>query len=67
MAAQHKIVVTVSAQRRTVNIQMRGHGSILRLPLYGYNVSLPQQAIPTTTSQQAYVTAVLQAVIAALG
>jgi hypothetical protein len=66
MAAQHKIVVTVKAQRRTVSISMRGHGNILRLPLSGYNVDLTGQTIPTTASQQAYVTAVLNAVIAAL-
>lgn len=66
MAAQHKISITVKAQRRTVSISMRGHGNILRLPLSGYNVDLTQVPIPTTTSQQAYVTAVLNAVIAAL-
>jgi hypothetical protein len=66
MANQHKIVVRVQAQRRTVGIQMRAHGNILRLNLAGYNVDLPQQTIPTTDSQKAYVTAVLNAVIAAL-
>lgn len=66
MAAQHKIVITVKAQRRTVSIRMRGHGTILRLPLNGYNVDLTSQPIPTTVSDQAYVTAVLDAVIAAL-
>lgn len=66
MAAQHKIVITVQAQRRTVSISMRGHGNILRLPLNGYNVDLAQQTIPPTTSDKAYVTAVLDAVIAAL-
>jgi hypothetical protein len=66
MAAQHKIVITVKAQRRTVSISMRGHGDILRLPLNGYNEDLAQQPIPTTTSQKAYVTAVLDTVIANL-
>lgn len=66
MAQQHKIVITVKAQRSTVSISMRGHGTILRLPLYGYNLDLAQQAIPTTASNQAYVTAVLNAVIANL-
>lgn len=66
MAAQHKIVITVKAQRRTVSISMRGHGTILRLPLNGYNVDLTGQPIPTTVSDQAYVTAVLDAVISAL-
>ena len=59
-------MVTVKAQRRTISISMRGHGNILRLPLSGYNVDLTGQPIPTTASQQAYVTAVLNAVIAAL-
>lgn len=66
MANQHKIVVTVQAQRRTVSISMRGKGNILRLPLTGYNVDLAQQPIPTTVSQKEYVTAVLNAVIANL-
>lgn len=66
MANQHKIVVTVTAQRRTVNVTMRGKGDILRLPLAGYNVDLPQQPIPTTTSQKDYVTAILNLVIANL-
>lgn len=66
MANQHKIVVTVQAQRRTVSISMRGKGNILRLPLSGYNVDLVNQPIPTTESQKAYVTAVLNSVIAAL-
>jgi len=66
MANQHKIVVVVKAQRRTVSISMRGHGTILRLPLAGYNVDLAQQTIPTTETNKAYVTAVLNAVIAAL-
>ena len=66
MAQQHKIVITVQAQRRTVSISMRGKGNILRLPLAGYNLDLSNQPIPTTTSQKAYVTAVLESVIAAL-
>jgi hypothetical protein len=45
---------------------MRGHGTILRLPLAGYNVDLAQQTIPTTETNKAYVTAVLNAVIGAL-
>lgn len=66
MAAQHKIVITVQAQRRTVSISMRGKGNILRLPLTGYDLDLAQQPIPTTTSQKAYVTAILNSVIANL-
>ena len=66
MANNHKIVVTVTAQRRTVSISMRGKGNILRLPLSGYNLDLTAQPIPTTASKKAYVTAVLDAVIAAL-
>lgn len=66
MANQHKIVVTVQAQRRSVSISMRGHGTILRLPLTGYNVNLTNVNIPTTASQKDYVTAVLDLVIAAL-
>lgn len=66
MANQHKIVVTVQAQRRTVSITMRGKGNILRLPLTGYNVDLTQQPIPTTASAKEYVTAVLDAVISNL-
>jgi hypothetical protein len=45
---------------------MRGHGTILRLPLTGYNVDLTNVNIPTTASQKDYVTAVLDLVIAAL-
>ena len=66
MANQHKINVTVKAQRRTVSISMRGKGEILRLPLTGYNVDLAQQPIPTTATQKEYVTAILNAVIANL-
>jgi hypothetical protein len=66
MANQHKIVITVTAQRRTVAISMRGHGTILRLPLNGYNVDLTQVNIPTTVSQQAYVEAIFALIEAAL-
>ena len=45
---------------------MRGKGNILRLPLTGYNLDLVQQPIPTTTSAKAYVTEILNSVIANL-
>jgi len=66
MAAQHKIVVTVTAQRRTINISMRGKGNILRLPLAGYNLDLAQLPIPSTASPKEYVTSILNTVIANL-
>lgn len=66
MASQHKIVVYVQPRTRTVNIRMRGHGNALRLNLAGYNVDLLNQTIPATSSQKAYVTSVLNSVIAAL-
>jgi len=66
VAAQHKIVITVKAQRTTVSISMRGHGTILSLPLAGYNEDLSRQPMPTTASQKAYVTAILDTVIANL-
>lgn len=66
MAAQHKIVITVQAQRRSVSISMRGKGNILRLPLSGYNLDLVNQPIPTTESQKAYVTSILNTVVANL-
>lgn len=66
MAHQHKIVITVTESRRTVNIKLRGHGNILGLNLAGYNVTLPNVPIPSLLSNKEYVEAVMDLVEAAL-
>lgn len=66
MANQQKLVITVAPTRRTVNIKVRGKGSILRLPLSGYGFDIPNQAIPPTTSTKDYLTSLLNTVIANL-
>lgn len=66
MANQHKIVVWVKPRRYSVDISLSGHGNILRLPLAGYRADAPNQTIPPTTSEKVYLTAVLNAAIAAL-
>lgn len=66
MANQHKMVITVRPTRRAVNVAFRGHGNVLRLPLAGYNVNIPGQNIPSTTTQKEYVTAILDLIIANL-
>lgn len=66
MANQHKITVWVTPKRRSVDIRMRAYGNILHLNLAGYGVELVNENIPDTSSDKAYLTAVLTEVIAAL-
>lgn len=66
MAAVQKITVYVTPNTRACNIRMRCTGGAYRLDLSGYSVDLTQQSIPPTTSEKAYVTSILNSVIAAL-
>lgn len=66
MANQHKIVVWVKPRRYSVDISLSAHGNILRLNLAGYKIDAPNQTIPSTATEKAYITAVLNAAIAAL-
>lgn len=66
MANQHKIVIWVKPKRRSVDIKMSAHGNILRLNLAGYGTEVTNANIPDTSTDKAYVTAVLNDVIAAL-
>ena len=63
MANQQKIIITVKPTRRSVNIQVRGKGEILRLPLSGYGFDIPNSPIPPTNSTKAYLTSLLNTVI----
>jgi hypothetical protein len=66
MANQHKIVVWVKPKRRSVDIKMSAHGNILRLNLAGYGTEVTNAPIPDTSTDKAYLTAVLTEVIDAL-
>lgn len=66
MANRHKVTIYVKPTRRTVNVEVRGVGNILRLPLSGFSLSLPGLPIPTTTSKNAYLQAIMNIVLDAL-
>lgn len=66
MANQHKIVIWVKPKRYSCDVEMSAHGNIFRLNLAGYKASAPNSTIPSTATEKAYVTAILNDVIAAL-
>lgn len=63
MASQQKIVITVKPTRRSVNIQVRGKGEVLKVPLAGYGFDITNSPLPPTTSTKAYLTSLLNTVI----
>lgn len=66
MASRHKITIYVEAKRSAVDVKVRGVGTILRLPLSGFVLNLLNLPLPTTSSQNAYLQAVMNIVLDAL-
>lgn len=66
MSRQHKITIRVQPRRRYVNINLRGYGNVLRLDLAGYEAKILEAAIPTTSSQKAYITAIFDLLLPVL-
>lgn len=66
MANQHKITIYVEPKRSTINLKVRGVGNILEVNLAGFVLDSLNLPIPTTNTNNAYLSAILNLALDAL-